>query len=239
MEDVRILLKRAHQGDKSARDSLVEANTGLVWSVVRRFLNRGTEAEDLFQIGSIGLLKAIDKFNLEYGVQFSTYAVPMIAGEIKRFLRDDGPLKVSRTLKELASRSYGVRESLERKLAREPTLTEISRELSVPPEELAMALEAGAEIESLQRPIHQGEGNDIFLGDRLQGKKDEGEQLLNRILLEELLKELPAQERQLLYLRYFQEETQTVIAEKMGISQVQVSRLEKKILQKLKKQARV
>ena len=99
MEDVRILLKRAHQGDKSARDSLVEANTGLVWSVVRRFLNRGTEAEDLFQIGSIGLLKAIDKFNLEYGVQFSTYAVPMIAGEIKRFLRDDGPLKVSRTLK--------------------------------------------------------------------------------------------------------------------------------------------
>ena len=237
MEEARILLERAHRGDKAARDRLVEQNTGLVWSIVRRFLNRGTEAEDLFQIGSIGLLKAIDKFNTAYEVQFSTYAVPMISGEIKRFLRDDGLLKVSRTLKELAARGYAAREELERELGREPGLQEIAERLSVSPEELSLALESGSEIESLQKTIYQGEGNDILLMDRLPEKKDAGEQLVNRLLLEELLEELPPQERQLLYLRYFREETQTVIAGKLGISQVQVSRLEKKILQKLKRQA--
>lgn len=237
MEDVRILLERAHQGDKAARDALVEKNTGLVRSIVKRFLNRGAEAEDLFQIGSIGLLKAIDKFDMSFDVQFSTYAVPMISGEIKRFLRDDGLLKVSRTLKELAAKGYAAREALERRLGREPVLPEIAEELSVSPEELALALESGAEIESLQKTIYQGEGNDISLMDKVQEKRDEGEELLNRLLLEELLETLPAQERQLLYLRYFQEETQAVIAGKMGISQVQVSRLEKKILQKLKRRA--
>ena len=237
MEDMRGLLERAHQGDKAARDRLVEKNTGLVWSIVRRFLNRGVEAEDLFQIGSIGLLKAIDKFDTGYAVRFSTYAVPMISGEIKRFLRDDGLLKVSRTLKELAAKGYAVREKLEKRLGREPTLTEISEELAVEPEELSMALESGAEIESLQKTIYQGEGNEIPLMDKIQEKRDDGEQLLNRILLEELLTDLPAKERQLLYLRYFQEETQAVIAGRLGISQVQVSRMEKKILQKLKRQA--
>lgn len=165
MEDVRILLERAHQGDKAARDEMVQKNTGLVWSIVKRFLNRGVEAEDLFQIGSIGLLKAIDKFDAGFEVKFSTYAVPMISGEIKRFLRDDGLLKVSRTLKETAVKGYAAREKLERELGREPTVTEIAEELAVSPEELAMALESGAEIESLQKTIYQGEG-ERHLSDR-------------------------------------------------------------------------
>ena len=237
MEEARILLERAHQGDKAARDEMVKKNTGLVWSIVKRFLNRGAEAEDLFQIGSIGLLKAIDKFDLDFQVRFSTYAVPMISGEIRRFLRDDGLLKVSRSLKETAVRGYAVREALERKLGREPALKEIAAELKISPEELAMALESKAEGESLQKVIYQGEGNEISLMDRLREKTDAGEQVLNRLMLEELLESLPKEERRLLYLRYFQEETQSRIAERMGISQVQVSRLEKKILQKLKKKA--
>lgn len=237
MEEARTLLERAHQGDKTARDEMVEKNTGLVWSIVKRFLNRGVEAEDLFQIGSIGLLKAIDKFNTEYKVQFSTYAVPMISGEIRRFLRDDGMLKVSRTLKETAVRGYAVRERLERELGREPAVGEIAAELKISPEELAMALESGAEIESLQKIIYQGDGNDISLMDRICGKNDMGEELMNRLLLEELLENLSREERTLIGLRYFREETQSAIAEKMGISQVQVSRMEKKILQKLKRQA--
>ena len=171
MEEARILLERAHQGDKAARDEMVKKNTGLVWSIVKRFLNRGAEAEDLFQIGSIGLLKAIDKFDLDFQVRFSTYAVPMISGEIRRFLRDDGLLKVSRSLKETAVRGYAVREALERKLGREPALKEIAAELKISPEELAMALESKAEVESLQKVIYQGEGNEISLMDRLREKQ--------------------------------------------------------------------
>lgn len=235
MDETLILIEKAHQGDKVARDLLVEQNTGLVWSIVRRFLNRGAEAEDLFQIGSIGLMKAIDKFDTGYEVRFSTYAVPMITGEIKRFLRDDGMLKVSRSMKETAVKGYAAREQLERKLGREPTLLEIAEEISVTPEELTMALEAGAEIESLQKTIYQGDGNDISLMDRLEERTNQNEKLLDRILLEDLLKLLEPEERRLIYLRYFQEETQVSIARKLGISQVQVSRMEKKILERLRK----
>ena len=235
MDETLILIEKAHQGDKVARDLLVEQNTGLVWSIVRRFLNRGAEAEDLFQIGSIGLMKAIDKFDTGYEVRFSTYAVPMITGEIKRFLRDDGMLKVSRSMKESAVKGYAAREQLERKLGREPTLLEIAEEISVTPEELTMALEAGAEIESLQKTIYQGDGNDISLMDRLEERTNQNEKLLDRILLEDLLKLLEPEERRLIYLRYFQEETQVSIARKLGISQVQVSRMEKKILERLRK----
>ena len=237
MDHTIALIRKSHDGDKAAREQLVEENIGLIWCVVKRFGGRGVETEDLFQIGSIGLLKAIDKFDLSYDVKFSTYAVPMISGEIRRFLRDDGLLKVSRSLKETAVRGYAVREALERKLGREPALKEIAAELKISPEELAMALESKAEVESLQKVIYQGEGNEISLMDRLREKTDAGEQVLNRLMLEELLESLPKEERRLLYLRYFQEETQSRIAERMGISQVQVSRLEKKILQKLKKKA--
>ena len=230
MEHTLALLRRAHEGDKAARDTLVEENLGLVWSIVRRFTGRGVETEDLFQIGSIGLLKAIDKFDPGYEVQFSTYAVPMITGEIKRFLRDDGMVKVSRPLKELSWKAYAVRERLERELGQEPSLSLIARELEVTMEELVMALDSGAEVESLQKTIYQGDGNDISLEDRLEERSGAQEQLLDRILLEETLDKLEARERQIIYLRYFEDKTQTEIARELGISQVQVSRMEKKIL---------
>ena len=172
MEHTLALIKSAHEGDKNARDTLIEENIGLVWSIVRRFQNRGVEMEDLFQIGSIGLIKAVDKFDLSYEVQFSTYAVPMIAGEIKRFLRDDGMLKVSRPLKEMAGKAYGVREALEKKEGREPTVSEIAEEMGVAVEELMLAMEAGAQVESLQQIIYQGDGNDISLMDKLEEKEN-------------------------------------------------------------------
>lgn len=234
MEHTLALLQRAHEGDKAARDTLVEENMGLVWSIVRRFLGRGVESEDLFQIGSIGLLKAIDKFDTGYEVQFSTYAVPMITGEIKRFLRDDGMVKVSRPLKELSWKAYAVREKLERELGAEPPLARIAAELEVTMEELVMAMDSGAEVESLQKAIYQGDGNDISLEDRLEEKSGAEEKLLNRIFLEQLLDRLDARERRIIYLRYFEDRTQTEIARELGISQVQVSRMEKKILRAMR-----
>ena len=168
MERILGLMKRAHQGDKEARDTIVSENLGLVWSIVKRFMNRGVDLEDLFQIGCIGLLKAVDKFNLEYQVKFSTYAVPMIAGEIRRFLRDDGMIKVSRSLKETAHRASAQREQLEKKLGREPSLLELSLEMDVEAEELAMAMDASSQVESLQQTICRGEGADIELMDKLE-----------------------------------------------------------------------
>lgn len=234
MEHTLALLKKAHEGDKEARDTLIEENMGLVRSVALRFRNRGVDLEDLFQIGSIGLIKAVDKFDLTYQVQFSTYAVPMISGEIKRFLRDDGMLKVSRTLKELAVRAYGIREKMEKAKGREPTAAEIAEELQVPVEELMMALEAGVPVESLQQMIYQGDGNDIALIDKLEEKENHSEQVIDRLLLEELLGGLNGRERELIYQRYFMEKTQAAIADEMGISQVQVSRMEKKIMKEMR-----
>ena len=234
MEHTLALIKSAHEGDKNARDTLIEENIGLVWSIVRRFQNRGVEMEDLFQIGSIGLIKAVNKFDLSYEVQFSTYAVPMIAGEIKRFLRDDGMLKVSRPLKEMAGKAYGVREALEKKEGREPTVSEIAEEMGVAVEELMLAMEAGAQVESLQQIIYQGDGNDISLMDKLEEKENTNEKLVNRLFLEEMLGELDGKERELIFKRYFLEKTQAVIADEMGISQVQVSRMEKKIIKEMR-----
>ncbi len=234
MERTLALLERAHQGDKEARDLLFRENIGLIWSIVKRFQNRGVEPEDLFQIGSIGLLKAVDKFDLSYDVKFSTYAVPMISGEIKRFLRDDGMIKVSRSMKEICYKAYLAREKLEKKMGRDPQIREVADEIGIPEEELIQALDSGAEIESLQKTIYQGEGNDICLLDRLEEKRDRQEESLNRILLEEILGQLGTQERKLIYMRYFQERTQTEIARELGVSQVQVSRMEKKILKGLR-----
>ena len=226
MEHTLALIEKAHEGDKAARDTLAEENMGLVWSMVRRFANRGVEMEDLCQIGSIGLLKAIDKFDPSFEVCFSTYAVPMIAGEIRRFLRSEGMVKVSRPIRELAWKAYAVRERLERENGRDPTLAEIAGELDVTVEEIVEAMESGAEVESLQKTIYQGENHDISLMDRIPEKENGQEKLLNRIFLEELLGRLPAKERQLIYMRYFQDMTQAQIAGKLGISQVQVSRME-------------
>mgnify|MGYP003371272032 FL=1 len=234
MEHTLALIGRSHQGDKEARDTLFEENTGLIYSVAKRFLGRGVEMDDLFQIGSIGLLKAVDHFDLSFDVRFSTYAVPMIAGEIKRYLRDDGLLKVSRSLKENCARIYQLREELERTLDREPTLEELAGECGMSMEELVLAMESGAEVESLHKTIYQGEGNEISLMDKLPEKVNGQEVLLDRILLEEILGSLDARERRLIYMRYFQEKTQTEIAGELGISQVQVSRLEKRILKNLR-----
>ena len=234
MDQTLMLIEKALAGDKAAREVLVEQNMGLVYSVVRRFKNRGVEMEDLIQIGCVGLLKAIDKFDVSYDVKFSTYAVPMITGEIKRFLRDDGMIKVSRSLKESSWKAYAARESLERKLGREPSLNEIAEEIQVSVEELALALDASAEVESLHKVIYQGEGNDISLMDRIEEPVSQGELLLNRMLLEEILQTLEPKERQIIYLRYFCEKTQSDIAKMLSISQVQVSRMEKRILKKLR-----
>ena len=209
MDHTIALIKKSHDGDKEAREKLVEENVGLVWCVVRRFYGRGTEAEDLFQIGSIGLLKAIDKFDLSYDVKFSTYAVPMISGEIKRFLRDDGMIKVSRSLKELAVRSLQTREKLTDRLGREPTLEELAGEMGVDKEEIVQAMEAGSEVESLYRPIHQKEGSEIRLLDKIEEKERKEDRILDRMVLKQLLETLEPKERQLIYLRYFAEKTQS------------------------------
>ena len=234
MDDILALLGRAHQGDKEARDILTEKNMGLVHSIARRFQNRGVEMEDLVQIGSIGLLKAIDKFDTGYDVRFSTYAVPMITGEIKRFLRDDGMVKVSRSLKEEAARAYAVREELFFKTGREPALEEIAAELNIDRDELVLAMESAVQIESLQKTIFQSDGSGISLEDKLPQEKNQQEEVLDRLLLEQMLGMLEPKERELIYLRFFMEKTQTCVAKKMGMSQVQVSRLEKKILSRLR-----
>lgn len=234
MDHTLALIGRAHQGDKEARDTVFEENVGLIYSVAKRFLGRGVEMEDLFQIGSIGLLKAVDKFDLTFEVKFSTYAVPMIAGEMKRFLRDDGMLKVSRSLKENHYRLFQIREELEMKLGREPTLLELSQAMELPVEELVLTMESKIEVESLHKTIYQGEGTEISLMDKLPEKENRQEQIFNKLFLEEILNTLNAKERQLIYMRYFQERTQTEIAKELGVSQVQVSRMEKKILGKLR-----
>ena len=191
--------------------------------------------KDLFQIGSIGLLKAVDKFDTSFEVKFSTYAVPMIIGEIRRYLRDTGIIKVSRSLKESQYRVFKIREDLEKKLGREPSVTELAEAAEISLEELNMVLEAGAEVESLHKTIYQGEGTELSLLDKIPEKENRQEKLLDKVLLEELLGRLEAEERKLIYMRYFQDMTQTEIARQLHISQVQVSRMEKRILKKLKK----
>ena len=234
MDHTIALIQKSHEGDEEARAQIVEENTGLVWCIVRRFTGRGTELEDLFQIGTIGLLKAIDKFDLSYEVKFSTYAVPMISGEIKRFLRDDGMIKVSRSLKELSYKGYQAQEVLGRKLGREPSVTELAGYLDVSPEELTMAMDACTDVESLHRPVYKKEGQEISLMEKV-GKEDGAEErVLDHLLLKELLTSLDKEERKLIYLRYFAEKTQTQVGKEMGISQVQVSRMEKKILKNLR-----
>ncbi|MDO4323966.1 MAG: SigF/SigG family RNA polymerase sporulation sigma factor [Lachnospiraceae bacterium] len=234
MEQTLALLKRVHEGDKEAREQLVEENMGLVYTVVRRFLGRGCEQEDLVQIGCIGLLKAIDNFDTSYDVRFSTYAVPMIAGEIKRFLRDDGIIKVSRILKESAAKAFRARELLEKREGAEPTMEEISKETGISPEELVLAMEAVSDVESLSQTIYSGDGTPVLLGDRLPDRQDRNEELLNRMLLKELLGLLEEQEQEIIRLRYFEDCTQVQVALRLGMTQVQVSRSEKRILKKLR-----
>ena len=235
MERTEELIQRSQEGDKEAREILIEENMGLIHHVVKRFLGRGVEAEDLFQIGAIGLVKAVDRFDLSFGVRFSTYAVPMIAGEIKRFLWDDSMIKISRSLKELAIRASRLREQLLMERGEEPGLEELAACLKVEPEELAQAMDGSAEVESLQKIVYQGDGEGLSLMDKVEQGKDEEETLLRQLLLEQLLSSLEPKERRVIVLRFFHDQTQTQVAQQLGMSQVQVSRLEKKILQALKK----
>ncbi|MBO5087087.1 MAG: SigF/SigG family RNA polymerase sporulation sigma factor [Lachnospiraceae bacterium] len=230
------LIKFAKEGDQDAKEQIVTSNLGLVWAVARRFLGRGHDLEDLYQIGCIGLMKCIDKFDLSYDVKFSTYAVPMISGEIKRFLRDDGIVKVSRTLKETAYKVKKMREEIVNRTGVEPKLEEISSLLQIDMEEIVASLEANVEVESIHKTIYENDGNAIYLIDKIVSEEDEKEEVINHMLIEELMRDLNDEERQLIQMRYYENKTQTEIANVIGVSQVQVSRMEKRILLKMRQQ---
>lgn len=232
--EVKRLIALSQAGDALARETLVNCNIRLVWSVVQRFLNRGYEPEDLFQIGCIGLLKSVDKFDLSYDVKFSTYAVPMIIGEIQRFLRDDGTVKVSRSLKELANKVRKKKDELSKKLGRLPTIGEVAEELGITSEEVVFAQEANKPPTSIHETVFENDGDPITLMDQIA---DEGqERWFDKLALNEAINTLSERERLIVYLRYFRDQTQSEVANRLGISQVQVSRLEKKILQVIKEQ---
>lgn len=224
------LLEAAQSGDRAACGQLIEENDRLIWAVVRRYMGRGVEAEDLFQLGCIGFLKAVQGFDVEFGTQFSTYAVPKIAGEIRRFLRDDGAVKVSRTLKEQAMRIYAARESLSRTLGRDPTLSELSAETGLEPEEIASAETAAASVTSLQSETGEGMMLESLLGD--EGME---ERVIERLSLREAVESLPEKERMVILLRYYRGLTQEKASKIVGVSQVQVSRIEKKAVAELRK----
>jgi RNA polymerase sporulation-specific sigma factor len=234
-EETIILIQRAQAGDRTAQSILVNHNLGLVRSVLKRFANRGYEREDLFQLGCIGLVKAIEKFDISYEVRFSTYAVPMIIGEIKRFLRDDGIIKVSRSLKQAAGKIKGAKEILFQRLGREPTLQELEDETEISKEDIVMALDSNIQPDYLYDVIHQDDGSPVHLIDKISETNTEDDtEVVDRLALQEVLSKLKPRERQIIILRYFKDKTQTEIAEVIGISQVQVSRIEKKVLQQLK-----
>ena len=250
MEEMSVLIARSQAGERNARELLIENNLGLVRHIVKRFAGRGHDLEDLFQIGTIGLMKAIDKFDLSLGLKFSTYAVPMITGEIKRFLRDDGPVKVSRTIKENALKVKLARQKLQGAESREPTIQEIAGEAGLSVEDVVLAMEASTEVESIYSAVYQDDGSEVYLVDKVVrggngslgssvaggccSDDAEKEELLNHMLLEQLLDSLEPGDRDLICMRYFQNKTQTEIAARLGVSQVQVSRLEKRILLKLR-----
>lgn len=233
MSDMAELLKKAKNGDKEARARIVKENSGLIWSTVKRFSGRGTDMEDLFQIGSIGLIKSIDRFDESYGVKFSTYAVPMIIGEIRRFLRDDGIIKVSRNIKELSNKIKTVSEAVFSQTGKWPTISELSEILEVPKDELVTAMESGKDVESLYRKSDDENGKGAYLIDTIKNS-DNSERTDEMLSLKEALDSLDSREKQLILMRYYFDRTQSETGRKMNISQVQVSRMEKKILDKMR-----
>ncbi len=231
-EEMRDLIARAQAGDDDARKKMIEGNTRLVWSIVQRFSSRGIELDDLFQIGCIGLMKSVDKFDLKYEVKFSTYAVPMIIGEIQRFLRDDGMVKVSRSIRELNFKIRHATENYMKTNEKPPSMAELAEILDVSIDDIIMATDAMRDPASLHEQLYENDGDSVTLMDQM---RDEKSQLpFDYIPLKEVLKRLGKREQSIIYLRYFVDLTQTEIAERLGISQVQVSRLEKKILAQLK-----
>ena len=235
-EQTLSLLQAVKDGDEAALETLVVRNTALVKSIVRKYLNRGTEYDDLFQIGSMGMIKAIRNFDPAYGVRFSTYAVPMIAGEIKRHLRDDGMIKVSRSLKELAARVAVAQEALGARLGRDASVNEIAEEIGEDSEDIVLAIEAARPHVSIYEPVF-GEDSDTMVMDMVGSQQDEATLTVDKVLLKEILGSLLPRERQIIILRYFADKTQSEIASLLGVSQVQVSRLESRILGKLRDMA--
>ncbi|GED29494.1 RNA polymerase sporulation sigma factor SigF [Brevibacillus centrosporus] len=233
-DQVKELIAKSQDGDADARELLVNSNIRLVWSVVQRFINRGYEADDLFQIGCIGLLKAVDKFDLSYDVRFSTYAVPMIIGEIQRFLRDDGTVKVSRSLKETANKVRRAKDELYKEFGRAPTIAEVADAVGITPEEVVFAQEASRAPTSIHETVFENDGDPITLIDQIA---DEGvNKWFEKIALKDAISRLSEREQLIVYLRYYKDQTQSEVAERLGISQVQVSRLEKRILLTIKDQ---
>jgi RNA polymerase sporulation-specific sigma factor len=224
------LIKKVQDGDIHAKETIVEENLGLIWSVVRKFTNRGHDADDLFQIGAIGLLKCIDKFDLSFNVKFSTYAVPMIMGEIRRFLRDDGMIKVARPLKELSKKAKYMQENLIKQNGKDPTISELAAALDTNVEELVVAMESVIDVESLYTTIHQGDGTPVYLIDKLDQKQGSNNNMIEKLALKEVIDKLKQKEKQIIIMRYFYDKTQTEVAKEIGVSQVQVSRIEKKVL---------
>ena len=222
---------------EAAKEKIVSENTGLVWSIARRFMGRGYDLEEIYQIGCIGLLKAIERFELSYEVQFSTYAVPLISGEIKRFLRDNGMIKVSRILKQNGYKISQSREKLAIRLGREATLEELAADSGMEIEDIVMATEANREIESIYQVVHGHDGSESYLVDKLADEIESertADGLMNRMLVEQAMSGLDEKQKKLIELRYFQDKTQTEVATVLGISQVQVSRLEKKLLAQMR-----
>lgn len=232
-EEVKMYIAQSQQGSQEARDILVEKNMRLVWSVVQRFLNRGYDPDDLFQIGCIGLLKSVDKFDLSYDVKFSTYAVPMIIGEIQRFIRDDGSVKVSRSLKETGNKIRKKKDELTKSLGRTPTVQELSQALEISAEEVVHAQEASKSPHSIHETVYENDGDPITLLDQIA---DQDTKWFDKIALQESIRALEERERLIIYLRYYKDQTQSDVANRLGISQVQVSRIEKKILKYIKDQ---
>lgn len=226
MSHTEELIRRSQAGEKEAGEALVTENSGLIWSVAKRFIGRGTEAEDLYQLGCLGFLKAVEGFDLEYGTQFSTYAVPKIAGEIRRFLRDDGAIKVSRSLKEQAVTIKTARNRLSNVYGREPTIHEISEHTGLTPEEIALAEAATKEVESIQKES----GEEGFTLENVLTDTESEERLVEKIALRQAIEELPEREQMVIRLRYYHGLTQDRVAKVMGVSQVQVSRIEKKAI---------
>lgn len=233
MDEIISLIKKAQAGDKKAYEIILEKNKGLIWNIVNKFNNRNTDKDDLFQLGSIGLIKCIKNFDLTYDVKFSTYAVPMIYGEIRRFLRDDGIIKVSRTLKEISTKANRERENYIKNYNIEPDIKTLAKIVNVSVEELVSALDSSKIVESIDN--EDNTENNFSIKDKLPSNISESELIINKIDLNTTMNKLSIEDRKVIQLRYFQDKTQTQVAKIMGISQVQVSRMEKKILLKMKK----
>ncbi len=235
MEDIHKLIEAAQKGDKEALETLVSENSGLIWSAAKRFAGRGVESDDLYQLGAMGLIKAIKNFDMSFDVKLSTYAVPMICGEIKRFLRDDGIIKISRGIKETSFRLMRAREGFFAQYSRDPTVDELSEYTGIDREDIVIALNSMRDVESIDKKIETDKGREMYVIDTIPDNSDKSELIIDRIVLKENIDNLEKREREIIKMRYLEDMTQTQVAEKIGVSQVQISRLEKKILKKLRK----